>query len=152
LGFLRRSKEEEGRKLYFPCCIQKTRQRRGGTGITPLPTSSQPLRAPGLAKPAQPGQRLQEQGLQYGSNGADPFPRHAQEAAEARPLPFPTDAWTRYKRPQHLTETRSLSPALLRAPPLSGRHRTWQQRGQPNTYVSGHEPSLSCIASTERSF
>jgi hypothetical protein len=89
-----------------------------------------------------PGQRPQEQRLQYGSNGAVPFPRHAQVAATAHPLPFPTDAWTHFKGPQHRIESKSLPPALLRAPPLSGRQRTRQQQGQPIKHASGREPSL----------
>jgi hypothetical protein len=66
-----------------------TRQRRGGTGKTPHPASTQPLHAPGLAGPVQPGQRLQKQRLQYGSNGTVHFPRHAQVAVATRALcPF----------------------------------------------------------------
>jgi hypothetical protein len=62
---------------------------KGGSGKTPHPASSLPLRAPGLAGSVQPGQRLQEQRLQYDNNGVVIFLHHTRVAAAARALcPF----------------------------------------------------------------
>jgi hypothetical protein len=150
LGFLRRSKGED-RELFIFCSISSL-DREGGLRENTAPRQLSALACawPSWVGPAWPTATgatapVRQQRRSYLSSS------HTSSSSSARPLPFPTDAWTRFKGPSIKQKARRCHPHYY-APLHSAVDNEKQQRGQPTrrkNSVPSYAPHALCLSTAD---